>query len=513
MENVISVLSWVWYNFFDRAAMFMMVLVLIGQLLTKRPVLESIMGALKAYIGYIVYQTATGGLYNAFQPIMMGMRNVLGMNLLVNDDSLGAGTLTAILEGFGRTTSLQMASMAAGFIFAILLVLLKKYTKCRSLIIQAHILSGQAIDMVPILLVMFPLMNDFTVILAVGLFLAVKWCVLSNLTVEPAQDLTDGANMCVGHTQMILDRIGSEYGRYLERKARKKGKEVKKFDNMEMPGFLSIFNDMYVSSFIVMLIYFAVLISLIGKPGMMAIDSSLTESTSFALYIFHTAGKFPVYLVILLTGMRMFVAELTVAFSGISEKILPNTLPGIDCAAFYGFVTNGSVITISFLVGSLTMTLFTTVGMLLGLPFVCLVGFVPMMFDSATVGIFAHHRGGIKALVVSCIGVAVADVFLAGIAACTIGFAQYGGVGFQVDNAITLAAFSPIWKYLGWAGYALVLVIMLAIPQIQCLKNKTGNSTSRSWGRIYKNLQVPFFGSGIPRPDRPWDSLPVKNTA
>ena len=326
MENVISVLSWVWYNFFDRAAMFMMVLVLIGQLLTKRPVLESIMGALKAYIGYIVYQTATGGLYNAFQPIMMGMRNVLGMNLLVNDDSLGAGTLTAILEGFGRTTSLQMASMAAGFIFAILLVLLKKYTKCRSLIIQAHILSGQAIDMVPILLVMFPLMNDFTVILAVGLFLAVKWCVLSNLTVEPAQDLTDGANMCVGHTQMILDRIGYEYGRYLERKARKKGKEVKKFDNMEMPGFLSIFNDMYVSSFIVMLIYFAVLISLIGKPGMMAIDSSLTESTSFALYIFHTAGKFPVYLVILLTGMRMFVAELTVAFSGISEKILPNTL-------------------------------------------------------------------------------------------------------------------------------------------------------------------------------------------
>ena len=273
---------------------------------------------------------------------------------------------------------------------------------------------------------------------------------------------------------MILDRIGYEYGRYLERKARKKGKEVKKFDNMEMPGFLSIFNDMYVSSFIVMLIYFAVLISLIGKPGMMAIDSSLTESTSFALYIFHTAGKFPVFLVILLTGMRMFVAELTVAFSGISEKILPNTLPGIDCAAFYGFVTNGSVITISFLVGSLTMTLFTTVGMLLGLPFVCLVGFVPMMFDSATVGIFAHHRGGIKALVVSCIGVAVADVFLAGIAACTIGFAQYGGVGFQVDNAITLAAFSPIWKYLGWAGYALVLVIMLAIPQIQYLKNKKG---------------------------------------
>lgn len=389
MDSVVSVLSWIWYNFFDRAAMFMMVLVFIGQLLTKRPFLESLMGALKAYIGYIVYQTATGGLYTTFQPIMMGLRQVLGMSIIVNDDSLGAGTLTAILESFGRTTSLQMASMAAGFGIAIILVLMKKYTKCRSLIIQAHILSGQAIDMVPILLVMFPVMGDFATILAVGLYLAVKWCVLSNLTVEPAQDLTDGANMCVGHTQMILDRLGYEYGRLLERRAKKKGKEVKKFDNLELPGFLSIFNDMYVASFIVMLAYFAVLISLIGKEAMMGIDSSLTADTSFALYIFHTAGKFPVYLVILLTGMRMFVAELTVAFSGISEKVLPNTLPGIDCAAFYGFVTNGSVITVSFLVGSLTMTVFTTVGMLLNLPFVCLVGFVPMMFDSATVGIFA----------------------------------------------------------------------------------------------------------------------------
>lgn len=488
MDTILSVLNWIWIYFFDRAAMMMMCLVFIGQLLSKRTFLDSLMGAMKGYIGYIVYQTATGGMYSTFQPIMMGMRNVLGMQIIVNDDSLGAGTLTAILESFGRTTSLQMASMAAGFAIACILVLMKKYTKCRTLIIQAHILSGQAIDMVPILLVMFPLMNDAVTILVVGAYLAVKWCVLSNLTVEPAQELTDGANMCVGHTQMILDRLGYEYGRHLERKAKKQGKEVKKFDNMELPGVLSIFNDMYVASFVVMLVYFGILLNLIGKEGMMAVDSSLTASSSWAMYIFHTAGKFPVYLVILLTGMRMFVAELTVAFSGISERILPNTLPGIDCAAFYGFVTNGSVITISFLVGSATMTLFTTIGMLLGLPFVCLVGFVPMMFDSATVGIFAHHRGGIKALVVSVIGVAISDVFLAGIAACVMGFDVYGGVGFQVDNAITLAIFSPIWKYLGWAGYALVLIVMLAIPQIQYLKNKKGYFLAAEDWEQYKEV-------------------------
>ena len=42
--------------------------------------------------------------------------------------------------------------------------------------------------------------------------------------------------MCVGHTQMILNRLGYEYGRLLERRAKKKGKEVKKFDNLELPA-------------------------------------------------------------------------------------------------------------------------------------------------------------------------------------------------------------------------------------------------------------------------------------
>lgn len=483
-----SILSFIWYSFFDRAAMFMTVLVFVGQLFAKRGFVESLSGGLKAYIGYVVYQTATGGLYTIFQPIMMGLRQVLGMNIIVNDDSLGAGTLTHILESFGRTTSLQMAAMAVGFAIACLLVIFKKYTKFRSIIIQAHILSGQAIDMVPIMLVMYPKMNDAVTIVVVGLYLAVKWCMLSNLTVEPAQDLTDGANMVVGHSQMIVDRIAYEYGKHVEKKAKKAGKEVKKFDNIELPGFLSIFNDMYVASFIVMLIYFSVLMALIGKQNMMAIDPSLGANDSFALYIFHSAGKFPVYLVILLTGMRMFVAELTVAFSGISEKVLPDVLPGIDCAAFYGFVTDGQVVTISFIVGSLSMTLFTFLGMLAGLPFVCIVGFVPMMFDSATAGIFGYQRGGVKGLVFGVELCAISDVFLAGIAACIIGFNVYGGVGFQVDNAITLAAFSPIWKYLGWAGYVLVIAIMLAIPQIQYSLNKKGYwLASEDWEK-YKEV-------------------------
>jgi ascorbate PTS system EIIC component len=483
-----SVLSFIWYSFFDRAAMFMTVLVFIGQLLAKKGFVDSLSGGLKAYIGYVVYQTATGGLYNIFQPIMMGMRQVMGMNIIVNDDSLGAGTLTHILESFGRTTSLQMAAMAMGFVIAIILVLFKKQTKFRSMIIQAHILSGQAIDMVPILLVMFPSMNDAVTILVTGLYLGVKWCMLSNLTVEPAQDLTDGANMVVGHTQMIVDRIAYEYGRHVERKAKKNGKEVKKFDNIELPGFLSIFNDMYVASFVVMLIYFTILMMLIGKEAMMTIDTSLGADDSFALYIFHSAGKFPVYLVILLTGMRMFVAELTTAFSGISEKILPDVLPGIDCAAFYGFVTDGQVVTISFIIGSLSMTLFTFLGMLAGLPFVCIVGFVPMMFDSATAGIFGYQRGGVKGLVFGVELCAIADVFLAGIAACVIGFDVYGGVGFQVDNAITLAIFSPIWKYLGWIGYALVIIAMLAVPHIQYALNKKGYwLASEDWEK-YKEV-------------------------
>ena len=90
-----------------------------------------------------------------------------------------------------------------------------------------------------------------------------------------------------------------------------------------------------------MMVFFGIIIGILGKDLMLTIDSSFKQQTNFA-----------VYLSILQLGVRMFVSELTESFQGISNKILPGSVPAVDCAAVYGF-GHANAVTIGFLFGAL----------------------------------------------------------------------------------------------------------------------------------------------------------------
>lgn len=63
---------------------------------------------------------------------------------------------------------------------------------------------------------------------------------------------------------------------------------------------------------------------------MMTIDASYTGERNYVFYILEKSLYFAVYLQILQLGVRMFVSELTESFQGISNKLLPGSMPAID---------------------------------------------------------------------------------------------------------------------------------------------------------------------------------------
>ena len=157
------------------------------------------------------------------------------------------------------------------------------------------------------------------------------------------------------------------------------------------------------------------------------------------MYVVDTSLKFAVYLAILQLGVRTFVTELTNSFQGISNTFLPGAVPGIDCAATYGFGSPNAV-TIGFLFGALGQFIAIVALLLLKSPTIVIAGFVPVFFDNATIAVYANNKGGIAA---------------------------NGGYLGMWDWAVVWPIFTVIMKYAGFIGLAIILVVLILIPQLQ----------------------------------------------
>jgi PTS system ascorbate-specific IIC component len=472
MEQFLNVVDIGW-TFFDRniltqPAYFIGLMVLVGYILLKRPWYDSLAGFIKATVGYMILVVGSGGLVGNFRPILVGLDERFNLSAVVIDPYFGQNAVTAGLEPeFGRTFSQVMMLLLIGFIFNILLVRFKKITKMRSIFTTGHVQMQQASTAFWIMLFCFPFLGDTTILLLMGLVLGLYWAVGTNLLVKPTQELTDGAGFSVAHQQMF--GIALMY-RILDIQGKKSTKEIKKIEDIKLPGFLAIFNENMVATAILMTLFFSVILILLGKPYLVE-KRFMAANASFVFYILTTSLNFAVYLAILQLGVRTFVTELTQSFQGISSRWLPGSVPGVDCAVTYGFGSPNAV-TVGFLFGALGQ--FLSIGILLALksPVVIISGFVPMFFDNATIGVFANNKGGLKANMLFPFICGICQVFGSACIVSFIGLAKYGGYLGMWDWAIIWPVFTVAMKYLSYFGVAAIVIVLFAIPQIQYRKNK-----------------------------------------
>lgn len=314
-----------------------------------------------------------------------------------------------------------------------------------------------------LILFCFPTLGDTPILILMGLILGLYWAVGSNLTVEITQELTEGGGFAIAHQQMFGIAIFAKLADKL------KGKSTKRLDDLKFPGFLSIFNENMVATSILMFLFFGAILLVLGKDYLVSMEF-MKAADNFFFYIMTTALNFAVYLAILQLGVRTFVTELTNSFQGISNTFLPGAVPGIDCAAVFGF-GSANAVTVGFLMGALGQFLAIMILLLMKSPTLVIAGFVPVFFDNAVIAIYADNRGGIKAAMLFPFISGLIQVFGSALIAGGVGLAAYGGYLGMFNWATVWPLFTVIMKFLGYFGVAIVVLILLAIPQLQYRKH------------------------------------------
>ena len=176
------------------------------------------------------------------------------------------------------------------------------------------------------------------------------------------------------------------------------GDKSKSCEELKLPKSVEFLQDTYLSVMVVMIPFYLIVAAIAGPKA----SAEFCGDTNYMVFAFLQAMQFVVGLYILLSGVRLLLAEIVPAFQGISQKLVPNAKPALDCPVLFPYAPNSVIMGFVFTtIGSMIGMLITSIPAL-GLPMV-IPGVMSNFFAGGTAGIFANQTGGRRGVIIGCI--------------------------------------------------------------------------------------------------------------
>ncbi|WP_418963817.1 PTS ascorbate transporter subunit IIC [Cetobacterium sp.] len=345
---------------------------LIGLLLQKKNASDTIKGTIKTILGFIIIGGGAGILVGALVPF--GELFEVGFNvqgIVPNNEAI----VGMALKEYGTATALIMAfGMLAN-------ILIAKFTPLKYIFLTGHHTFYMAC-MIAVILAVGGLSG--TTLIGVGaLVLGFIMAFFPAIAQPTMRKIVGSDDVAFGHFGTVGYVLSAWVGSLV-------GKNSKSTEEMALPKNLSFLRDSSISISLTMSILY-IIVAVAAGPEY--VEKNLSGGQNYIVFAIVQAITFAAGVYVILQGVRLLLAEIVPAFTGISQKLVPNAKPALDCPIVFPYAPNAVLIGFlsSFAGGIIGLLILGQLRMTLILP-----GVVPHFFCGATAGVFGNATGGRK---------------------------------------------------------------------------------------------------------------------
>ncbi len=446
-------------NFFkdilSEPAFLMGLIAMVGLIALRKPAHKVMTGTLGPILGYLMLAAGANVIVTNLEPLSQMIQHGFNITGVVPNNE----AITSLAqEVLGVET---MSILLVGLVFNLIIA---RFTRYKYIFLTGHhsffmacLLSATlgAIGFKGVLLVLS------------GGFILGAWSAISPAIGQKyTLQATDGDEIAMGHFGSLGYYLSAFIGSLV-------GSDSKSTEDIEIPEKWSFLRNTTISTALTMVVFYLIACFKAGPEFV----GGLSQGQNPYIFAVVSALSFAVGVAIVYSGVRMILADLIPAFEGIATKLIPNSVPAVDCAVFFPYAPTAVILgfAFSFLGGLIGMFILGAIGGVLIIP-----GLVPHFFCGATAGIYGNATGGRRGAMV---GAFINGLFLAFLPAFLL--PVLGQLGFSnttfgdFDFGVIGILLGKIGNSMGHLGVFVIMAALLAaliIPSFMSQKDTAINN-------------------------------------
>ena len=387
---------------------------LIGLIAQKKPVTECIKGTVKTIMGFVILGAGASLVVSSLGDFANIFQHAFGIQGVVpNNEAI----VSVAQKSFGKEMAMIM------FFAMVINIMIARFTPWKFIFLTGH--HTLFMSMMVAVILATAGMTGITLIAVGSLVVGVATALFPAIAHPYMKKVTGSDDVAIGHfstlSYVLAGFIGSKFGN-----------KEHSTEDMNVPKSLLFLRDTPVAISFTMSIIFLVTCLFAGADAV----KELSGGKNWFMFSIMQSITFAAGVYIILQGVRMVIAEIVPAFKGISDKLVPNARPALDCPVVFPYAPNAVLVGFlsSFAAGLIGMFTLYLLNMIVIIP-----GVVPHFFVGAAAGVFGNATGGRRGAILGAFAQGLLITFLPvfllpvlgdiGFANTTFSDADFGALG------------------------------------------------------------------------------------